>query len=280
VSQECSTGKWTCEYCGKRGSREDAFVAAFDWNLELEQFTEHDWLTSTDPDVTRELLFVTTEDPPSPSRRKLLPSSRKLRLFGCGCCRRIWHLLSADWAKECVLVAESYCEGFVGEAQLKAAFLKAPESLLGLGGWHVERVAEAAGAAGETRAVWALVAARDVSAPEGGMPNAELPQQMRRSHCPDRQDSDPLERAAQAALLRDVYGNPFRIPSFDPLWRTHDVVAIARLMYDSRDFSSTPILADALQDAGCEDSEILAPCQGEGAHVRGCWVVDLVLGNK
>jgi hypothetical protein len=65
-----------------------------DWNLELEKFTEHDWLTSTAPDFLRELLFVTTDDPPS--SRKLLPSNRKLRLFGCGCCRRIWHLFSTD----------------------------------------------------------------------------------------------------------------------------------------------------------------------------------------
>jgi hypothetical protein len=252
-------------------------VAAIDWKWELEQFTEHDWLNSTDPDVTLELAFVTTEEPPS--RRKLLPSNRKLRLFGCACCRRIWHLLSPDWAKECVLLAEGYCDGLVGEPELKAAFLKAPESLLRLGGWDVERVAEAAGAAGETRPAWALVAARDVSAPDGGMPTAELPQQMRRSYCPDRHDRDSVERAAQAALLRDVYGNPFRLTSFDPLWRTHDVVAIAQLMYASRDFSSMPILADALQDAGCEDSEILAHCQGEGVHVRGCWVVDMVLGK-
>src|SRR5262249_7196679 len=156
--------------------------------------------------------------------------------------------------------------------ELKAAFLKAPEPLLRLGGWHVERVAEAAGAAGEARSAWALVAARDVSAPNGGMPEAELPLQMRRSFCPDRQDCDSVERAAQAELLRDIYGNPFRLASFDPLWRTQDVVAIAQLMYDSRDFSSMPILADALQDAGCADSEILAHCQCAGAHVRGCWI--------
>jgi hypothetical protein len=143
----------------------------------------------------------------------------------------------------------------------------------------VERVAEAASAAGETRSLWALVAARDVSAPDGGMPNAELPRQRRRSYCPDRQDRDPVERAAQAALLRDVYGNPFRPTPFDPTWRTQDVLAVARLTYDSRDFSPMPVLADALQDAGCEDPEILAHCRGGGAHVRGCWVVDLVLGK-
>jgi hypothetical protein len=51
-------------------------------------------------------------------------------------------------------------------------------------------------------------------------------------------------------------------------------------MYGSRDFSPTPVLADALQDAGCEDAAILDHCRGDGAHVRGCWVVDLVLGKS
>jgi hypothetical protein len=51
-------------------------------------------------------------------------------------------------------------------------------------------------------------------------------------------------------------------------------------MYESRDFSAMPILADALQDAGCDNADILAPCCGPGPHVRGCWVVDLVLGEE
>jgi hypothetical protein len=258
-----------------RDRREDAAVAAVDWKYELEQFTEQDWLVSTEPHITLELAFVTTEDPPS--KRMLLPSNRKLRLFSCACCRRIWHLLSTDWAKACVLLAEAYCDGLVGESELKAAFSKAPESLLRLGGWHVGRVAEAAGATGEARTVWALVAARDVSAPDGGMNKEELPQQTRRNCCPE--ESDPVERAAQAAMLRDVYGNPFRLTSFDPVWRTRTVLALAQVMYDSRDFSPMPIFSDVLIEAGCEDEAIIAHCRRSEPHVRGCWVVDLVLGK-
>jgi len=81
-------------------------------------------------------------------------------------------------------------------------------------------------------------------------------------------------------LLRDIFGNPFRPVSFAPAWRTDTAVALARQMYESRDFSAMPILADALQDAGCDNEDILSHCRGDGPHVRGCWVVDLVLGKE
>jgi hypothetical protein len=80
--------------------------------------------------------------------------------------------------------------------------------------------------------------------------------------------------------FRDIFGNPFRPVTFDPSWRTTTAVAIANHMYDARDFSAMPILADALQDAGCDNDDILDHCRGPGPHVRGCWVVDLVLGKE
>ena len=79
--------------------------------------------------------------------------------------------------------------------------------------------------------------------------------------------------------VRDIFGNPFRPVTFSPTWRTDTAVALARQMYESRDFSAMPILADALQDAGCDNDDILDHCRGDGPHVRGCWVVDLVLGK-
>src|SRR5262245_49415618 len=87
------------------------------------------------------------------------------------------------------------------------------------------------------------------------------------------------ERVAQADLLRDIFGNPFRPVALDPSWLTSTVNALARQMYESRDFSAMPILADALQDAGCDSDDILDHCRGPGPHVRGCWVVDLVQGK-
>ena len=101
------------------------------------------------------------------------------------------------------------------------------------------------------------------------------------------QGGSELERGAeigrrareQAALLRDIIGYPFRPVAFDPAWRTSNAVALAAQMYESRDFSAMPILADALQDAGCETAEILDHCRSAGPHVRGCWVVDFVLAR-
>ncbi len=80
--------------------------------------------------------------------------------------------------------------------------------------------------------------------------------------------------------FRDVTGNPFRPVAVDPAWRTATAVGIAQAIYDDRAFDRLPILADALQDAGCENADILAHCRGDGPHVRGCWVVDLVLGKE
>jgi hypothetical protein len=82
-------------------------------------------------------------------------------------------------------------------------------------------------------------------------------------------------------IIRDIFANPFRPVGFDSAWRTSTAVAIAQGMYDSRDFSAMPILADALQDAGCDSDDILNHCRdASGIHFRGCWVVDLVLGRS
>jgi hypothetical protein len=93
-------------------------------------------------------------------------------------------------------------------------------------------------------------------------------------------NSRPAETAAFTRLLRDIIGNPFRPVAFSPSWRTSTVVTLAQQMYESHDFSAMPILADALQDAGCGSTDILDHCRGPGPHVRGCWVVDLVLGKE
>lgn len=82
------------------------------------------------------------------------------------------------------------------------------------------------------------------------------------------------------AVMREIFGNPFRPVVFDPEWRTTTAVALAQQVYESRDFGALPILADALQDAGCDNDDVLAHCRGAGPHVRGCWVIDLVLGTE
>jgi hypothetical protein len=70
------------------------------------------------------------------------------------------------------------------------------------------------------------------------------------------------------------------LPSVDSSWLTSTVIALARGINDERAYERLPILADALQDAGCDYADILDHCRGPGPHVRGCWVVDLVLGKE
>jgi hypothetical protein len=81
------------------------------------------------------------------------------------------------------------------------------------------------------------------------------------------------------SVYREVAG-PTPAVAWDPGSRTSVAVQLAAQMYESRDFGAMPILADALQDAGCENDDILSHCRGDEPHVRGCWVVDLVLGKE
>jgi len=83
-----------------------------------------------------------------------------------------------------------------------------------------------------------------------------------------------------AAYIREIFGNPFRPVAIDPRWRTSDVVGLAGAIYEDRAFDRMPVLADALMDAGCADEQVIGHCRGQGPHVRGCWVVDLVLGKE
>ena len=81
-------------------------------------------------------------------------------------------------------------------------------------------------------------------------------------------------------LLADILGPPPKSVTFSPSWQTDTAVSLAKQMYESRDFSAMPILADALQDAGCDNDEVLNHCRdAQQVHVRGCWAVDLVLGK-
>jgi hypothetical protein len=85
------------------------------------------------------------------------------------------------------------------------------------------------------------------------------------------------ERARQCHLLREIFGDPFRPVAVDPRWLTSDVRSVARGIYAERAFDGMPILADALQDAGCDAAGVLDHCREPGEHVRGCWVLDLLL---
>ena len=239
---------------------------------------EAEWLSA--PNVFSLLFYLRDQNGNDP---------RRLRLFGCACCRRVWHLLQLDAARRIVELTEAYADGEVGITHLQAAYASVDFADLGdlyegtdACGGQLSRLTFAAMAAARWLAstTFNTVSADSVAeftlgnqasdffrSPEWDLPSCGVP-------------PDDLERAQQAKLLRDIFGNPFRPVTFDPVWRTENTVGIAAKMYYERDFLGMPILADALQDAGCEDEVILSHCRGAGPHVRGCWVVDLVLGKQ
>jgi hypothetical protein len=221
--------------------------------------TEAEWLACTDPTPMLEVL-------------RARAGSRKLGLFACGCVRLVWHLLRDPRSRQAVETAERYAVGLATRGQLRAAKAKASRAVGS--SWGPRAAREAAWAAascvgwgdgeGNVSVHAAAAAVYDVLRPGMAVTAAQVAAD---------------QRCSQAALLRDLFGNPFRPVAFDPAWRTRTASAVAQVIYDGRDFSLLPVLADALEDAGCEDAGVLNHCRGPGPHVRGCWVVDLVLGK-
>jgi hypothetical protein len=95
--------------------------------------------------------------------------------------------------------------------------------------------------------------------------------------------ANPRVKLRQTAVLHDLFGNTLRDSRVNPAllaWNEGTVHRIAQAIYDDRAFDRLPILADSLEDAGCDDADLLAHCRGAGPHVRGCWAVDLLLGKE
>jgi hypothetical protein len=192
---------------------------------------------------------------------------RKLRLWACACCRRLDDLLADSRSQNAVAVAERLADRLAGKEEVREAreaAKRVPRIREKLRGTPAEWGASApvfllhpsAEEFSRTATVRAAIAME-----EGGVTTRDA------------------EQRVQFELLRDVFGNPFRPVDFDPRWRTPTAVALAQQVYDSGDYSTMPILADALEDAGCENEDILNHCRSKGPHVKGCWVVDLVLGK-
>jgi hypothetical protein len=94
------------------------------------------------------------------------------------------------------------------------------------------------------------------------------------------EEATPVDKAAICSLLHEIFGNPFRPVTVDPAWLTPTVVSLAQAIYDEQAFDRLPILADALEDAGCTNADLLVHCRSQQEHARGCWAVDLVLGKS
>jgi hypothetical protein len=211
--------------------------------------TEAEWLACDDPRALLEHL--------GPSA-----SGRKLRLFACGYLRETVDDPDDDLI-HAIDVAEAVADGVACEPEVAST-----REVLAAGGTSFD--------------LWLYSAAGTLFDPH---PFEVARQVVDDVHCYDYEalgdafdELGGLSRGAD--LLREVFGDPFRPVRVAPPWLTADVVSLARGIYAERAFDRLPILADALQDAGCDSDDVLSHCRGSGPHVRGCWVCDLVLEKE
>jgi hypothetical protein len=241
---------------------------------------EQQWLACSDPGPMVGVL-----------RARLVPWSaqwwihqRKLRLFACACCRRFWHLLKSKSNRTSVETVERWMEGLIGRRKVNqaanTASVKPLRAAMGACFQAHARgdAAELARAELAYRAAQAavLIARVDPGYLFGGIENAcSIAIQI--APDPDK------ERTALCAWLRDLCGPLlFRPVTIDPAvltWNSGAVHKLTQAIYDDRAFDRLPILADALEEAGCTDADLLTHCRGGGEHVRGCWLVDCILGK-
>jgi hypothetical protein len=206
--------------------------------------------------------------------RERQASERKLRLFACACCRDILDIL-VGYDPRAVSLLEK-CERMADGQPAVAGHPSREPVWLGSEAVQAGSVLAAAlqpsawNAARETvDAVRQLLQARADS--RGGSHRAMLGGSWVSS-----------AQRIQAALVRDLFGDPFRS---QPLYLAdvadqRNVMHLARMIYSERSFQDLPVLADALEDAGCTDEEVLEHCREPGEHARGCWLVDAVLGRS
>jgi hypothetical protein len=217
-------------------------------------------------------------------------SDRKLRLFACACYHRISHVLPDHAARAAVEIGERFADGRASWAELQDAECRVRALCTELEPvWRASKDDErAALAPTHTALALAMVIAWREAQKAAYYASSNAYLDFASIINPGAGTSDAgfgttqaSEERGQCDLLRDIFGNPFRPVACDPAWRTSTVVALASQMYESRDFGAMPILADALQDAGCDSDDILDHCRdAKATHVRGCWVVDLVLGKE
>ena len=205
---------------------------------------EEEWVMSADPDSMLEFLRGKGKE-------------RKLRLFLCSCCRRQRHTpLPKELAA--VTVAEALADGETDETARvdSEQFIRSllPEH----GGWSTY-----------TLFAWSLNTSS--SSPLDTVLTWLIPGAIEaRLICSDDVKS----------ILHDIFGDCLHSITINPAWHTSTVLALATGIYQEKAFHRMPILADALQDAGCDNEDILYHCRQPGEHVRGCWLIDLLTGRE
>jgi hypothetical protein len=242
----------------------------WDWGQRGIAMTEQEWLEYTDPLPMLE--FV-----------KGKASDRKLRLFAVACCRRIWYHDQqhehGDGINSAIVTGESFADGLIGKKALRRAAsliggvgaYSSMASRANVKGAILEEAAfnTAVGAVKHAGDFFAFIAIHDWFT----LDNRVIFRAARES-----------ESGTQSAILRDIFANPFHPkPTLDPAilhWNDGTIPKMVGAIYQGRAFDQLPILADALEEAGCVDNKVLAHCRQPSIHVRGCWVVDLVLGKE
>jgi hypothetical protein len=207
--------------------------------------TEQEWLDCADPTLMLSLLLGKATD-------------RKLRLFALASFACIRHLPTDENDRRVIELADRYADGNASDMERQQAW-----ETIDTAKWE----AVDAQYFGEAARLWVRqqAVARSMTSSSGVIGLARS-----------------IRDGEAIALIYCIFGNPFRPVAIDPMWlRWHGSIIqqLAQTIYDERCFADLPILADALEDAGCDHSEILSHCRSPGPHVRGCWVVDLLLGK-
>jgi hypothetical protein len=215
--------------------------------------------------MTKEQHWLTSESPASllhTAKQLKVLKPRRAMLFACGCYRLVWDKIALAHVRETVEKAEGKADRKVTPEELR----KRPRYVSGYATYDTQNLLQLS--------LGSLVTPKMIPTHIAWLVRAAI-DPTKHDHANKWEACKP-----QADLVREIFGNPYRSVKFDKAWRTDTAVALAKQMYDAREFSGMPILADALQDAGCDNDDVLSHCRDANqTHVRGCWVVDLVLGK-
>jgi hypothetical protein len=237
------------------------------------------------------------------------PSARKPRLFACNCCRTIWHLIPDERSREAIEVAEQFADGGA-TSELLGTVHTAVDRASRIA-WEHARTVEINGTthyatredalAHDVPGLVETVTREDFDEVSAGdavdlvnsvVAHSAIPPQLWGTAASDTAAEQAVndQRPRLVSLFRCVFGNPFRPVAVDPAcleWNGGTVVKLAQAAYEGRDLPAgtldttrVAILADALEEAGCADAEILGHLRGPGPHVLGCWAVDLIVGKQ
>ena len=235
--------------------------------------TEAEWLISTDPQPMLEFLRGQASD-------------RKVRLFAVACSRRYLHLTRDSRVGETLKIVEKYADGLVGDSERSSARKVAQQAAQVRG-----TVARPDAPKWERRAASLAyyAAARHAMEAAWNVPGLAVEVIVWRAGGYNACDWQAIKRdegVSQADLLRDIFGNPFRPVSLELAWLMPAVANLAAAAYAEQtsplgelDPALLAVLADALEDAGCNHADILNHLRGPGRHVRGCWPLDLLLAK-